>query len=536
MSEEMDYMFWESLISPGTSKKKKSAKRRKNGSKRKNNITLDVNGSIPKKKKNSTFKDVIQSKKDKKKRKKKLLDLHSLLGSSDTPVPAETKADISNLHDSAQKQRSDHLLQDSKKEGQRRKKVAFNLTHEYARVKRPNFSSAHPKFPKECKDLKTVPMSNCERYSLVREVVQYQSQLQEKDICCEDSNSQDLFITQKTFRSSSSDSSAEDSYKAITRVSQQTQTLHNSWDQIKYQDSDSCQPPRKKKQHQQTAKASSEVKDRLRIRKKKQSFQIERANFTGEKATSTFSQSSPNMMTLCMDESVVADRSPKVAKSKQCHCEEIQQAFSCSLHAPLKPKACTATQTENFFTDHVSSYLAFLRKRRLASDCDLVKPLDLSLPKRARKDLGWAVKESVSEVRKDEKCCESGVPPFPKDINAPSFSSLTMKNPEVEKRVAVSDKRKGKTTMSPLTQSDPKSGDTTTFTDCNDPPCRSKKVALHQVAQCLLNDDCPSVTAVNDVAGKMAATAMLSETSETLCMNGMLSAHFFRIDIKGLLS
>ncbi|XP_061532617.1 uncharacterized protein LOC133402650 [Phycodurus eques] len=474
MSEESDYIFWESLISPGRSRRKTKSEARENGSKRKNDITFDVNDRIPKEKQSSTFKGVMQAKKDKKKKKKKkLLDLHS-----DAAAMAISKPDLSNLSGSAQKQKSHQLIQNSKEEGPRKKKVAFDLAHEYARVKRPTFSSAHPKFPKECTELKIAPIRDCERYSLVSEVTQYQSQLQENDIQWEDSNSQDLFITQKTFRSSSSDSCAEASYKAVTTVSQQTQTLHNSLDQIKYPDEDCRQRRRKKKQQRQTAKASNAEKDRLRIRKKKYCFQTE-----GEKDASSSFQSRTNRANLCMDETVVGDRSSKVAKSKQCHCEGIQRASSCSLHAALKPTACSSTQTENFFTAQVSSYLAFSRKRRLAACHDHVKPLDLSLPNRARKDLGRrsCVKVSASEVREDEKWRENQLSPFPKEVNAPPFCPSAMQDSEVKKGVAVSDKRKEESAPSPLTESESKSGDTTTFGDCNEPPCRSKKVEQNQV-------------------------------------------------------
>ncbi|XP_037111003.1 uncharacterized protein LOC119124816 [Syngnathus acus] len=182
-------------------------------------------------------------------------------------------------------------------------------------------------------------------------------------------------------------------------------------------------------------------------------------------------------MNLHMDKMAVADRSPpKVAKSKRYHHKEIQQGFSHALHIPLKPTACTATQTENFFTAELSSYFAFSTKRRLAGGSDVENPLDLSLPQRARKDLWrWA----SSEVKENEKWGENKL--SARGLNVPSSCCSAMKDLEVKEGVVVNEKREGKTTQSPLTESEPKSGDTTTSSDCNELPGQSKKVDLNQV-------------------------------------------------------
>ncbi|XP_051918059.1 uncharacterized protein LOC127598312 isoform X2 [Hippocampus zosterae] len=477
MSDEID-LFWESLISSGRGKRQTKSKKSKNGSKRTNNITLNTNDIIPKKKKKSMFNEVMQSKKDKKKKKKKLLDLNSLLGSSDTTATSELKPDLSNLRSSSniRKQKSDHSIKDSKKKRQKKKKVAFDLPHDNACVKRPTFATAHPKFTKKCTGLEKAAVTDVERASPVSEIEQHHSQLQDNDIPWDENNSQDLFITQKTCRSSSSDSGEEASDKSTTTTSQQTEILDNCLDQIKYVDKDSCRCSQKKKR-QKTVKARSAEKDRLHSRKKKYSFQTEGASPT--KCLCSF-HSSPKVMNLYMDKMAIDACAPKVTKSKQYHHQEIQPAFSRSLHIPFRPTMCTSTQTENFFTDELSSYFAFSTKKRLALCSDLVKPLDLSLPQRARKDLNRCSYVKVSsEVKVDEKWAENK--PSAGEIHAPPFCCSSMKDLEMKKELCGSEKGRGETAPNPLTESDPKSGDTTTSSDYNEPSGQSKKVDLNQV-------------------------------------------------------
>ncbi|XP_051918056.1 uncharacterized protein LOC127598312 isoform X1 [Hippocampus zosterae] len=478
MSDEID-LFWESLISSGRGKRQTKSKKSKNGSKRTNNITLNTNDIIPKKKKKSMFNEVMQSKKDKKKKKKKLLDLNSLLGSSDTTATSELKPDLSNLRSSSniRKQKSDHSIKDSKKKRQKKKKVAFDLPHDNACVKRPTFATAHPKFTKKCTGLEKAAVTDVERASPVSEIEQHHSQLQDNDIPWDENNSQDLFITQKTCRSSSSDSGEEASDKSTTTTSQQTEILDNCLDQIKYVDKDSCRCSQKKKR-QKTVKARSAEKDRLHSRKKKYSFQTEGASPT--KCLCSF-HSSPKVMNLYMDKMAIDACAPKVTKSKQYHHQEIQPAFSRSLHIPFRPTMCTSTQTENFFTDELSSYFAFSTKKRLALCSDLVKPLDLSLPQRARKDLNRCSYVKVSsEVKVDEKWAENK--PSAGEIHAPPFCCSSMKDLEMKKELCGSEKGRGETAPNPLTESDPKSGDTTTSSDYNEPSGQSKKVDLNQVS------------------------------------------------------
>lgn len=69
---------------------------------------------------------------------------------------------------------------------------------------------------------------------------------------------------------------------------------------------------------------------------------------------------------------------------------------------PSSSTVSLSTQTENFFTTELSSYLSFCQKNRPASLEDL-KPLDLSLPHRARKDHGSCL--SVMEVQVSDMEC-----------------------------------------------------------------------------------------------------------------------------------
>ncbi|XP_057692812.1 THO complex subunit 2-like [Corythoichthys intestinalis] len=442
--------IWDSIITPRKSNKETKSKKNKNQFNMKNNITPNMDDSNSNK--ISKFKDAMKSKKakkEKKKKKKRIVDVNSLLGSSNFTPTFGSNPNMPFLSSLTKKHKSDR---DSKKK-RKRKKVAFELPYDYMRVKRPNFSCVHPKNLTDSSELKKACLKDGDNFSSVSEIVQHQSP-QEDDNQMEDINSQDLFITQKTFRSPSSDSTADATYKPITTILPSTNVLHYSH-QEKYLDVDSCQRLKKKKL-KKTKNAKSAGKYESSLQKKTYSFQTEEEGLKRDRDHSG-SPLRPCVMNHHMDERGIANGSPEVAKSK---------------HSPikkLKPTTSTSTQTENFFTAELSSYFAFSR-RRMAASADGGKPLDLSLPHRARKNLGSCLyaKASVSE-------------PSSGEIDEAPICSSAMKDVKVKKKVGVSDKKKGETTVSPLTESEFKSGDTTTSSECNEPSCRSKKMDRIQV-------------------------------------------------------
>ncbi|XP_054632215.1 uncharacterized protein LOC129181273 isoform X2 [Dunckerocampus dactyliophorus] len=358
MGPEED-IWWESSTSPGKRKRKKESKKSKNAPKSKGSIPAKAEHRGEKEEKKDT-------KQRKKKKKKKCVDFNTLIG-------------------------------DTHHTSQRKRKVGFDLSSSYILVKDPDFASFSPK---------------------VNDSLHHQRPLQEDDSQWEDINSQDLFITQKIFRASPSDSE-DTSTPAMT--TQHAETWRHSLN------------PRKKKWPPKKGKAGAQNRNC--------SFRTD-----GDFHASLASRSGE-----------VADASPRVAEHSKC-----ANAWQTS----LKETASTSTQTQNFFTaPPLSSYACFSHRTRPAGPED-VKPLDLSLPHRARRGLGGCLARSDATE-------EDTPSPGPGEERAPSRKDL-----EVKTEAAGEEKRgKGDTMPSPPSESESKS----TSSDCNPAPCRSTKVDLNQV-------------------------------------------------------
>ncbi|KAM7414015.1 hypothetical protein PAMA_019031 [Pampus argenteus] len=361
--EEADF-FWESWTSPGKRKSKKDSKKNNKVQNGKNNTTVKTNESIQKKKKkkkNSKFKEAMEERKDKKKEKKKkkkkpaqdLDDSFVFTCDASAAVPsAQDKPEALNLRSSTEKLKSDQLTQDSKKKTKRKKKVMFDLSPGYISVKRPKLVSSSAQSPTESIVWDNEAVRDSERCS----------QPHDNDSQCtgDDMNSQDLFITQKTFRGSPSDpSSGEASDKAVITTTITTST------------------------------------------------------------------------------------------------------------------ASTSTQTENFFSTELSSYLDFCQKSTSTVSSEDLKPLDLRLPQKMRKGLRSCL--SAKEKCGDQKPLYS-VKEIKRESGAQtSCSSQWKKEPCGGQLCSVRAEGKGETSPSP------QSADTTTSSEDNEPPCRSSKVDLTQV-------------------------------------------------------
>ncbi|XP_067445025.1 inactive protein tyrosine kinase pTKL-like [Thunnus thynnus] len=478
---EEAHFFWESWTSPVKRKRKKESKKNNKGQKRKNNITMKTTESVQKKKKkkkNPKFKEAMERKKDKKKEKKKKkklsLDLDdsfvSICGSSATVPTAQAKSEASNLRSSTEKLNSDQLTQDSKKKTKRKKKVMFDLSPGYIQAKRPKFVSSSPQSPSESILSGNEAVRDGERCSQVSESGQSQDQPHDNDSQCsgDNMNSQDLFITQKTFRGSPSyASSGEASDKAVITT------------------------PQMFTQRDMELSEGSHKANRNPI-KEKWPFQTwKELNLTEEKDVSCPSHVRPNVVNPYLDKPIVVNTSLDVAKSKKHSCTSSQQAFSCLPYThepsllPLISTASTSTQTENLFTTELSSYLNFCQKSKSTVSSKDLKPLDLSLPQRVRKDLCscLSVKMSVTELKDDEEKCGDKKPScLLKDHGAwLSCSSEVRKEPCGPQLRSARAKSKAEPTPSPQSESELKSADTTTSSEDNEPPCRSSKMDLTQV-------------------------------------------------------
>ncbi|KAG8012915.1 hypothetical protein GBF38_020875 [Nibea albiflora] len=221
---------------------------------------------------------------------------------------------------------SDELKPDKKK---RKKKVSFELSPGVIWSKRPKFIPSSSQHPKESVLL--------EDAAAAASTATGQTHDDDSQLNSEDINSQDLFITQKTFRASPSEpSSCEASDEVIPR------TLSP---QVERHLKGAYERPR---ESQRDGKTTLLIKE--------------------EKVPCPPLHAKPRVVTPLLDDTI--DETPSLQATES--------------------KTSTSTQTENLFTTELSSYLNFCR--RVAQHSDDLKPLDLSLPQRARKDFGTSVK------------------------------------------------------------------------------------------------------------------------------------------------
>ncbi|XP_038562152.1 uncharacterized protein LOC119893858 isoform X2 [Micropterus salmoides] len=455
--EETDF-FWESWTSPGKRKRKKHSKKDKQCLKQtKNNITVKTDESVQKKKKkkNLKFKEAMKGMKEKKKEKKKSrlaleLGTNSFIFTQGSVAQAKptVKPETSNSHNNDKLK----VTQDSKKKTKRKKKVAFDLSPGYIRVKRPKFGSSSLQCPRE--STLSEAARGGESCSQVTVAGYSLAQTQDNDSQCnsQDINSQDLFITQKTFRASPSESSSgEASDKAVTTIpkmfTQQDENLEGSY-KCPQESHFNFQHPRKPKTVQvlRFTDEEEEFNKAHQNPKKGKSFQTQmelNANLTKEKELSRPVHIKQRAVNPYLDVPIDVNSSLDVAKSKKHSCTSSQQSTT-----------STSTQTENFFTTELCSYLNFCQKARVTLHFEDLKPLDLSLQQRARKDPSCSSDMREEEVKKE--------PPGPHPRSA-------------------STQGKGETTLSPLSESEPKSVDTTTSSEDTEPPCRTGKLDLTQV-------------------------------------------------------
>ncbi|XP_039989414.1 uncharacterized protein LOC120793409 [Xiphias gladius] len=530
--EERDF-FCGSWILLGKTKRKNNSQKNKRCVKPKNNITMKIDESFKKKKKNSEFKRAMEGRKERKQKKTNLtvaLDdsfifTHDYSGASE-PI-AKSKPELSHLC-CTEKLKPDHLTQDSKKEIKRKKRVVFDLSQGYIHVKRPKFVSSS----KENILSEKEAVRDGKSCSQVTVTGHSQSQQHNNDSqsTSDDINSQDLFITQKMFGVLPSEpSSGEAVDKAVIRKPQpiikSENGLHSSRVQIKHhegsntylQDSHFHPHPKKVKEHSQRPRAVqivlTEEEERLHLAQqnpKKETFSFQRqmeknTNVMEEKKVTGPVHVKPSVVNPYLDYPIVENPNLDVAKSKKHTYTSRQQSPSCHLNTDepsllhQMSKASISTQTENFFTTELSSYHNFCQKSGVTVCSENLKPLDLSLPQRARKERGRC------EVKDDEEKCSDQKPSslpdkmkgnVHKDPNLHPICSSVMKDVEVKMepsgrhRWSVSAQVKGKTTPSPQSDSESKSPETITSSEDNKPPCSTGKLDLTQlkVVQMRLNE------------------------------------------------
>ncbi|KAK5893993.1 hypothetical protein CesoFtcFv8_010733 [Champsocephalus esox] len=383
MSDWEETHFYEAWNwTPGIGKRKKNPKKDKKCPKRQNDRTIKADENIPKKKKkkHSKFKEAMGVRKEKKKDKHKVA-----LEPGDRVILPQGSSATSHVEhtDASNPPGGEKLKSDCSKKRKRKKNVAFDLTPGSVAVKRPTWCSSSEQRP--TKSILAEPEA-------VRDSGSWAQACESQ---CEDVHSQDLFITQKTFRTSPSEcSSGETSDKApMTSPHRLTprdklpwvdQQCGGSYKRVHVQ-----QQPRKthtvqvcfkpevegealKKAGQNTRKGTSSVQTPGHLD----------AHLADEKQVPHPSRVKPAVLKKHLQETTGLDKTWPLAT---------QPSAPCPSEPPVprhRSMETTSTQTENFFTLELCSYLKFYESTRVAAHHDQLKALDLSLPQRARKDLG----------------------------------------------------------------------------------------------------------------------------------------------------
>lgn len=439
--------------------KRKRKKDLKKDKKHKTNMTVKPQESIQKKKKNSQLKEEKKERKQKKKEKKKERQRRRLaleLGSSVVfkqcgsaqEKPFE-KPEASKPQQN-EKLKPDRLTQDSKKKCKRKKKVVFEVSPCYIRVKRPKLASSSTKEEAAVKGAE----------SCSQDAVTGNSRDQDSQGTSDDINSQDLFITQKTFRTSLSEPSSGEVNALM--LSPQVRTQQGECQQLKQFHEESEKWPHDSQPHQLFVQPNPEEPEegkghpKIHKQRKKSLLKQENTNLSGEQRVSRSVHLKLSEGHPFLEEPIIVDSSLDLGERSPSCLPHINKSL-----LPARSTVSSSTQTENFFTTELSSYLSFCQKSRPAVCFDDVKPLDLSLPHRVRKDHRSCL--SVMEVNREG---EGGM--------GSSGSSLVKENQVLLGR--------GETTPSPqLSESDQKSADTTTSSEDSEQPCRAGKLDLIQV-------------------------------------------------------
>ncbi|XP_069384820.1 DNA ligase 1-like [Paralichthys olivaceus] len=446
--EDGDF-FWESWISSGKRKRKKNSQKDKKCVKHK-----DTNGKTDessqrkkkkKKKKKPGFKEAMGEWKNKTKEKKGKKKKSSV-GFEDSFIFTQGHAGAE--PESSHGRSTENVTEDSRKKSKRKKKVAFASSPGSIAIKRPKFASSLPK-----------------------------EQTHDNDSQCtsDDINSQDLFITQKTFRTSPVESSSgEVCDRALT---QPERRLHPSHEGSNTRLQESYPHPERPR----ATRGQTQVLGHTLLKEEEGEGEVGDTNLTKEtRGTRRVKFWGVNPF---LDDPVELK-----SQTKTHSCTSSQQSPSCPRKTPepslLPQKSNTSTQTENFFTAEFSSFLNFCQTSRGAVCFEDLKPLDLSLPQRARSDPGRCL--SGDQIKDGE-----GKTSSPRDKMssnghedaglAPSLSSDVEKESSGRQRCSVGAQRKVKTTPSPQSESDPKSTDTTMSSEDNETACCTGKLDMAQV-------------------------------------------------------
>lgn len=340
-------------------KAEENQKRRKKKSSKCNDTAVKAEENQKKrKKKSSKCKDATTRgifKKDKKKKKKKTVGEQlegAVLTQASVPVESPVAKTEPPAAYSSQNLQPDPVARPSKK----KKRVEFDLSPCAVRIKRPKLPASSPPCPTK---------------SILFKSGGDQGPTQDNDSQSnsQDINSQDLFITQKTFRAPSPEASSGETSDTASVVFPPafTQSGLSLLPQAR---------PERPQVYRRASKPKKKVEEEPDKHKNEETVtQTTRIGSTLPKEVESSSpvckissSRSPGV------ESWVVPPSPQAAKSKKLF-----------YVVSRKTLTSTSTQTENFFTAELSSYRRFCRRQGAGADAESPKPLDLTLPHRARR-------------------------------------------------------------------------------------------------------------------------------------------------------
>ncbi|KAM3609208.1 uncharacterized protein V6R79_011035 [Siganus canaliculatus] len=430
-SEDTD-IIWKYWTSPGKRKRKKSSKKEVKKGKNSATVTTAENSQKKKKKKNSKFKEAMTTKKIKKKEKKRKKKDPSALETNNgftLTQLCDKREDAAEERESltpcCKDKQTPELSQESKKKKiKKAKKVAFDLPLGYTRAKRPILQSPSVLRPEDSVAISSdgEVVRSSESVSQVPETGHSQEVTRHGDDSqsnSEDMNSQDIFITQKRFRASPAEASSSDlSNKFIIDTPQLFMQQEQQREEECPRDSPVQQLHRKKSEHRKRKRPD------MVVTKEEEEEEGISENHSHEKE-----EESVHMQ---VEMSAEFTEQGKVSCAQHVKSPVVNphlaQSQTCSYAAEQRLVTSTSTQTDNFFTSELSSYLSFCQKTAITFHPDDLKPLDLSLPQRAT-------------------------------------TCLSMKTSSV----------------SPPSESELRSADTTASSEDNEPPSRSNKLDLTQV-------------------------------------------------------
>ncbi|CAL8324076.1 unnamed protein product [Gadus morhua 'NCC'] len=491
---------------PSTGKKVKKPKK-DHKRKDKSGVAMKKEGRIQKKKEKKKLREAMKGMKDNKKKRKKdramklavEVDLISTQANSalqeSQPLPKTDETLVKKL-ESSRPHCCDLPSQDGspsilrhRKVTKKKKKVAFELGYgslvaKYPKVVAPSTQSPEVNVSSSMQSEGSMGSDILVEGALNKHFKTLPQNNDDSQCTSDDINSQDLFITQKRFRAPSLDQSSEEiTEEGIGRM----RHVHQYGEM---REKVRAKVPKKQQGHhrlaleepsERTEKASTSfqklemmlleedmslkpISSRcipLHLQPKQDAKTIQPAPLTPKRMSYIVN---PKPLSL----SIEVMKSPEVLVSEPAILEPLP---NCKVST-----SDTSTQTENFFSTELCSYLKFYQQSRLDNNRLDLLALDLSLPPKMRTDPGKSLLDSVktSALKVKSVVGATGTKTLPpirsafrpgkhKDFSVPPPSSTQVK---VSKETLASQapctaQGKVETTPSPQSEAEPKSSDTT---------------------------------------------------------------------------